>query len=31
MACGYGSMDDFFDDPRYIALMEKMNLPMPKN
>jgi TolB-like protein/Tfp pilus assembly protein PilF len=30
IACGYGMMNQLHSNPRYLALMEKLNLPMPK-
>jgi len=29
MASGYGKMDSLYSDPRFLAIMEKLNLPMP--
>ncbi|MEN8228581.1 MAG: hypothetical protein ABFS38_10545 [Bacteroidota bacterium] len=31
IACGYGKLEALYDNPRYIALMEKLNLPMPED
>jgi len=31
MASGYGNMDSLYTNPRFLVLMEKLNLPMPKN
>ena len=31
IACGYGKMEALYDNPRYIALMEKLKLPMPED
>jgi len=30
IATGINNMDPLFDDPRFIAILEKMNLPLPK-
>ncbi|MCK5691509.1 MAG: tetratricopeptide repeat protein, partial [Bacteroidales bacterium] len=30
MACGYGMMDRLYTNPRFLAIMEKLNLPMPE-
>jgi tetratricopeptide (TPR) repeat protein len=29
MACGYGKMDSLYTNPRFLAIMEELNLPMP--
>ena len=31
IACGYGDSEPLYDDPRFIALMEKLHLPFPKD
>jgi hypothetical protein len=30
MASGYGMMDSLYTNPRFLAIMEKLNLPMPE-
>ena len=30
MASGYGKMDSLYTNPRFLAIMEKLNLPMPE-
>jgi hypothetical protein len=30
MAVGYAQTEPLYDDPRFLAILEKMNLPLPK-